>query len=173
MLGHSYDLCGVMDAMKLLIDQGHDCVELLIMGDGPMRSTFENYAMRYNLPVRFTGRLPYEDMVKKLVHCDIGLNVLVGKSDASIINKHADYVSAAIPVINVQRNQEFGELLTEYNAGLMCAPDNTQALADAIRLLAEDSTLRTEMGANSRRLAEDKFDRYKTYQEILDVMLKK
>lgn len=170
MLGHSYDLCGVMDAMKLLIEQGYDLVELLIMGDGPMKEKFETYAKRYNLPVRFMGRLAYTDMVKMLVKCDIGLNVLVGKSDASIINKHADYVSAAIPVINVQKNQEFGELLVAYDAGIMCSPGDTQALATAIRFLAEDEEARKRMGKNSRKLAEDKFDRNKTYQEIIDVI---
>ena len=170
MLGHSYDLCGVMDAMKLLIEQGSDMVELLIMGDGPLKEKFEDYAKQNNLPVRFTGRLAYTDMVKMLVKCDIGLNVLVGKSDASIINKHADYVSAAIPVINVQKNQEFGELLVAYDAGLMCSPGDTQALATAIRFLAEDEEARKRMGMNSRRLAEDKFDRNKTYQEIINVI---
>lgn len=170
MLGHSYDLCGVMDAMKVLIDEGCDAVELLIMGDGPLKEKFEAYAKQYNLPVRFTGRLAYTDMVKMLVKCDIGLNVLVGKSDASIINKHADYVSAGIPVINVQKNQEFGELLVEYDAGLMCTPGDTQALAEAIRLLATDEHARIRMGKNSRKLAEDKFDRNKTYQEIINVI---
>ena len=170
MLGHSYDLCGVMDAMALRIKEGCDDVELLVMGDGPLREKFEAYAKELALPVRFTGRLAYEDMVKKLVQCDIGMNVLVGKSDASIINKHADYVSAGIPVINVQKNQEFGYLLADYNAGVMCTPGDTQALADAISELAKDEVRRKEMGKNSRRLAEEKFDRQKTYQEIIKVI---
>lgn len=171
MLGHSYDLCGVMDAMRLLIDKGNDDVELLIMGDGPMKENFENYAKKYNLPVRFTGRLSYDEMVKKLVRCDIGLNVLVGKAAQSIINKQADYVSAGIPVINVQKNQEFGQLLLDYEAGLMCAPNDTQGLANIIHTLATDEETRIRMGKNSRRLAEDKFDRNKTYQEIIDVIV--
>ena len=173
MLGHSYDLCGVMDAMALLREQGYDDTELLVMGDGPLREKFESYARNKDLPVRFTGRLAYDDMIKKLVKCDIGINVLIGKSDASIINKHADYVSAAIPVINVQKNQEFGELLKAYDAGMMCAPGDTQALAATIHYLATDESARVRMGQNSRRLAEDKFDRNKTYREIMDVMMGK
>lgn len=167
MLGHSYDLCGVMDAMELLREKGVDTVELLIMGDGPFRDKFETYACQKNLPVRFTGRLSYEEMVKKLIKCDIGINVLVGNSAASIINKHADYVSAGIPVINVQRNQEFGELLLAYNAGMMCEPGDTASLAESICRLAKEEALRKEMGMNSRRLAEEKFDRNKTYHEII------
>lgn len=170
MLGHSYDLCGVMDAMALLRGQGTDNVELLVMGDGPLKEKFLHYARQNRLPVRFTGRLSYEEMVQKLVKCDIGLNVLVSAASGSIINKHADYVSAGLPVINVQQNGEFGQLLLAYNAGLMCAPHDTKALAQAIQRLAESSELRQEMGRNSRRLAEDKFNRNKTYAEIIDVI---
>lgn len=170
MLGHSYDLCGVMDAMELLREKDVDIVELLIMGDGPLREKFENYAYQKNLPVRFTGRLSYEEMVKKLVKCDIGINVLVGNAAQSIINKQADYVSAGIPIINVQKNQEFGELLLEYNAGITCSPDDLVSLEESICRLAKDDALRKEMGMNSRRLAEEKFDRNKTYYEIIRVI---
>ena len=170
MLGHSYNLCGAMDAMHLLIKQEFDNVELLIMGDGPLRKRFQEYAKQYELPVRFAGRLSYEDMIKKLVKCDIGLNVLIGDSAASIINKQADYVSAGVPVINVQKNQEFGKLLASYDAGLMCAPSDTKALANAIRTLASNEEMRTIMGKNSRRLAEEKFNRKNTYGEIIDVI---
>ena len=170
MLGHSYDLCRVMDAMGLLIQRGYDEVELLVMGDGPLKEKFQNYALQHNLPVRFTGRLSYEDMSKKLVKCDIGLNVLVGEAVASIINKHADYVSAGIPIINVQKNQEFGELLKEYNAGVICKPGDIVSLADAIYMLAINQETRQMMGKNSRRLAEEKFDRKKTYHEIINVI---
>ena len=70
----------------------------------------------------------------------------------------------------MQKNQEFGYLLADYNAGVMCTPGDTQALADAISELAKDEVRRKEMGKNSRRLAEEKFDRQKTYQEIIKVI---
>ena len=170
MLGHSYDLSSVMDAMELLRRQNVDEVELLVIGDGPLREKFEKYAQQLNLPVRFIGRLPYEEMVKKLVRCDIGINVLIGGSAATIINKHADYAAAGIPIINVQKNQEFGELLLSYNAGFSSMPGDTGSLAESIRKLAQDDVLRKKMGQNSRRLAEDKFDRNKTYSEIISII---
>ena len=140
------------------------------MGDGPLREKFEQYALQKQLPVRFAGRLSYEDMVKKLVKCDIGINVLVGNAVQSIINKHADYISAGIPIINVQKIQEFGELLDAYEAGAMCAPGDTAALAEKIQALADNEDLRRQMGSNSRRLAEEKFDRNQTYHEIIQVI---
>lgn len=170
MLGHSYDLCGVMDAMQMLIKSGFDEVELLVVGDGPLKPRFEAYAAQKNLPVRFTGRLSYEDTVKTTVRCDIAVNVLVEKAAQSIINKQSDYVFAAIPIINVQANGEFGDLLAEYNAGFGCKPGDTAALAKIIRTLAQDETMRCTMGKNSRRLAEERFNRSSTYGTIIDAI---
>ena len=109
-------------------------------------------------------------MVKKLVRCDIGLNVLVGNAAQSIINKHADYLAAGLPVINVQKLPEFGELLEAYHAGMSCAPGDTEALAACIRALASDAALRRELGKNSRRLAEEQFDRAKTYGALVEAV---
>lgn len=172
MLGHSYDLILVMDAMKSLINQGYDNVEFLVMGSGPMQEKFENYARENNLPVRFTGRLSYKDMVQNLVMCDFGINALIGSSVASIINKHADYVSAGIPMINIQKDNEFNNLLKEYDAGIVCDVGNVTALEDAIRFLADNQDERIRMGKNGRKLAEELFDRNYTYKNIIDLIEK-
>lgn len=170
MLGKSYDLISVMKAMKELVDDNFDKVEFLVMGSGPMQDKFEKYAIDNDLPVRFTGRLSYEDMVKKLVKCDIGINVLQGKAAQSIINKHADYLSAGIPIINIQKDTEFSDLIRENNAGIACPVGNVAMLKNAIRELAENEELRETMGENSRKLAEKYFDRNKTYGEIINLI---
>ncbi|MBU5450132.1 glycosyltransferase family 4 protein [Acetivibrio sp. MSJd-27] len=170
MLGHSYDLIEVMDAMLYLRNHGFDEVEFLVMGDGPLKEKFMSYADVHHLPVRFTGRLSYEEMVRKLVKCDFALNVLCGKAAQSIINKHADYVSAGLPVINIQQDNEFDNLLNEYNAGISCPIGDTVSLANAIKLLAADKEKRIEMGINSRCLAEKNFNRKNTYLKILNLI---
>ena len=104
------------------------------------------------------------------MRCDIGLNVLVGNAAQSIINKHADYLAAGLPVINVQKLPEFGELLEAYHAGMSCAPGDTEALAACIRALASDAALRRELGKNSRRLGEEQFDRAKTYGALVEAV---
>ena len=43
-----------------------------------------------------------------------------------------------------------------------------RTMADALEQLLEDENLREQMGKNSRRLAEDRFDRDKSYEEIAD-----
>lgn len=170
MLGKSYDLITVMKAMKELIDDNFDKVEFLVMGSGPMQEKFEEYATNNDLPVRFTGRLSYEEMVKMLVKCDFGVNVLQGKAAQSIINKHADYLSAGIPVINIQKDTEFSDLLSENNAGIVCPVGDISTLKNAIKELAENKELRDAMGKNSRKLAEKYFDRNITYGKIINLI---
>lgn len=173
MFGKSYDLIFAMEAMKELVAEGFDEIEFLVMGSGPMREEFESFAVSNNLPVRFTGRLSYEDMVKKLVKCDFSINVLNGKSFASIINKHSDYLAAGIPTINIQKDREFSDLVEEYNAGFVCPLNDIEALKQSMKTLAENEELRLEMGKNARKLAEDLFDRNNTYPAIINLINKK
>lgn len=170
MLGKSYNLIAVMKAMKELIAENFDKVEFIVMGSGPMQEKFEEYAENNNLPVRFTGRLSYEDMVKRLVKCDFGVNVLQEKAAQSIINKHADYLSAGIPIINIQKDNEFSDLLRKNNAGIVCPVDDISTLKNAIKELAENKELRDTMGKNSRKLAEKYFDRKATYGKIINLI---
>lgn len=170
MFGKSYDLIFVMRAMKELIESGYDKIEFLVMGDGPRREEFESYAVDNKLPVRFTGRLSYEDMVKKLVKCDFSINVLDENSFASIINKHADYLAAGIPTINVQKDKEFSNLILKYNAGFVSPLNDIESLKQDMKILADDAEKRKEMGKNARTVAENFFDRNHTYPAIIELI---
>lgn len=170
MLGHSYDIISVMDAMNDLRENGFNNLEFIVMGDGPLKEKFEKYAQSKNLPVVFKGRLSYEKMINELVNCDIAVNVLNNKSAAGIINKHADYLAAGLPIINVQPDMEFNDLLANYNAGIGYCNCCITDLAEAIKTLSIDEQLRKEMKLNSRKLAEEKFNRNFTYQAIIDLI---
>ncbi|WP_062108627.1 glycosyltransferase family 4 protein [Bacillus niameyensis] len=170
-LSYSYDLISVIDAIKILKDTGYTNIKFVVMGDGPLRNKFEDYAKKANIKFEFTGKLNYGNMVGKLSLCDIAINPITKNSAASIINKHADYVAAALPILNTQESLEFQNLLTQYNAGLNCENNNAYDLADKLIKLCKDKDLRTTMGKNSRRLAEEKFDRFQTYKKIIEILL--
>lgn len=171
-LGYSYDLICVMDAINILRAQKIEDIKFIIMGDGPLKQKFENYAKNTNIQVEFTGKLDYGKMVGMLATCDIAVNPIKNNSAASIINKHADYAAAGLPVLNTQECPEYRELLEKYNAGINCNNSDAQDLADNLLKLYKNEKLRYIMGENSRKMAEEKFDRAITYKEILDVILK-
>lgn len=167
MLGKSYDLKCAIEAIHILQQNGITNLNLVVMGDGPLRNKFEQIAKEKKIRYEFTGRLSYEDMVNRLVKCDIALNVISHGAVQSIINKHADYLAAGLPIVNNQEIAEFGELLSEYECGINCDNNNAYSLALAIKELAENRELRSRMGKRARILAEEKFDRDKTYDEII------
>ena len=167
-LGHSYDLICVIDALFLL--KGKYNIKFIVMGDGPLKSKFEKYAKEQGVNAYFTGRLDYGKMVGILSSCDIAVNPISRGAAQSIINKHGDYAAAGLPVLNTQECLEYKELLLEYNVGLNCENGDPVDLAEKLSYLCENADLRNAMGQNSRKLAEDKFDREKTYGEILNML---
>ena len=171
-LGHSYDLSGVFDAMKLLKCKGVDNIKFLVMGDGPLKNQFQNYAQKLelSLDVLFTGRLDYPEMVRRLTKCDIAMNPIMHGAAQSIINKVGDYAMAGLPVISTQECIEYRTLLDKYGAGINCDNGDIQQLSDAILRLCNSKELRLELGKNNRRLAEERFTRENSYKVILDLI---
>ncbi len=170
-LGHSYDLINVIDALKLLKEKGINDTRFIVMGDGPLRTKFEDHARNQGINVWFTGRLDYSKMVGILKRCDIAVNPISKGAAASIINKHADYAAAGLPVINSQESIEYKKLVDKYRMGLNCNNNSAKDMADKILTLYEDIHLRNKMGDNSRMLAEEKFDRSKTYLSIYNAII--
>lgn len=169
-LGHSYDLISVIDAIELLENKGYKNLKFIVIGEGPRRKEFEAHAKQKNINCKFTGKLEYCDMVKLLSVCDIAVNPITKNSAASIINKHADYVAAGLPIVNTQESKEFRVLLENYKAGVNCENGDILDLANKFSWLIDDNELRKTMGSNSRKLAEDRFDRIKTYNEIVNLI---
>lgn len=170
-LGHSYDIKCVIDAIKILQKSNMENIRLIIIGDGPLRKKFENYAATSGIKYRFMGRIKYPQMVGMLCTCDIAVNPIVKGAAGSIINKHADYAAAGLPVVNSQECMEYRELIKEFNCGLSCQPQNPQDMAKKLKLIISNEQCRKTMGANSRILATKYFDRTITYKKISEIVL--
>lgn len=169
-LGHSYDIKGVIDALKILQDKGHKNIKFIVMGDGPLKSTFEKYARKKGVYAEFTGRLEYSKMVGILKSCDIAVNPISRGAAQSIINKHGDYAAAGLPVLNTQENPEYRNLVDEYYFGINCENNDEKDLAKKLLKLYDSQLLREKMGENSRKLAIEKFDRATTYNQIIELL---
>lgn len=169
-LGSSYDLTCVIDAIAILKDRFD--IEFIVMGDGPRKSEFEKYAQKKKIMAVFAGRLDYEKMCGLLSVCDIAVNPITHNAAQSIINKHADYAAAGIPIVSTQECEEYCNLVNNYHMGFNCKNSDPIDMAIKLQQLIENKTLRIEMGRNARRCAEEKFDRERTYQEIIGLVEK-
>ena len=170
-LGVSYDIRTVIDALAICRSQGVNDLHVCIMGDGPQRPAFEQYAREKQVDAEFTGLLPYPQMAGMLSACDIAVNPIVPGAAQSIINKVCDYAAAGLPVVNTQECPEYRQLVEEYRCGINCRCGSASDVADAILRLRADKALRTDAGRNARCMAERLFDRKSTYPEIVDMLL--
>ena len=169
-LGHSYNIEIILDALNLLPDELCQNLVFKILGDGPLMERFQAKAATCKVQTEFLGRLNYGIMTGYLQNADIAVNPIVKGAAQSIINKHADYAAAGLPVVSTQECPEYRNLLETYNCGINCPPEDAGAVADALEKLLCDPQLRKQMGANSRKMAEDRFDRANTYRQIVDTI---
>lgn len=167
-LGHSYNIEIIFDALNLISNGITEKVVFHILGDGPYIERFKEYSKGCTVASVFHGRLDYATMAVFLVNCDIAVNPIVKGAAQSIINKHADYAAAGLPVVNTQECAEYRNLITRYQCGINCEVLDTKQVAEALLKLINDESLRRTMGKASRRMAEERFDRKETYNQILE-----
>lgn len=164
-LGTSYNLPLVFEAMKKI---HNPLLRFIVMGDGPLMEQFKSKAKGLN--VTFTGRLDYSHMCGMLSACDIVVNPIVGRSVATIINKHADYAACGKPVLNTQKSEEYQILVEKYRMGFNCITSDD--VAKNIIKLINDKALRLQMGMNARKCAEEQFDRKCNYLKLVSEIKK-
>ncbi len=166
-LGSSYDLTCVIDALSKNLDSR---LMFIVMGDGPKLEEFKSYASQKSIRAKFVGRLKYNDMCSLLSACDMTVNPITHMAAQSIINKHADYAASGLPVISTQESSEYRKLIEDYHMGFNCKNNDADDLAEKLKILIDDSKLRSEMGRNARKCAEERFDRKSSYNSIIQLI---
>lgn len=149
-------------AAKLLKTEYSERIKLVFIGDGIMKEKL--VARKLNeklLNCIFLEPIPKRDLVKMLQASDIGLMLFANVRAfyyGTSPNKFFDYISVGLPVLNNYPGW-VADMITEYECGLVIAPDNPDMFADALIKLYRNRNQLPDMGKNSRRLAEAKFDR--------------
>ena len=170
-MGYSYDIKLAIDAIKCAEEKNlSKKVKFIGMGRGPLLEEYKDYAEKSGISYEFTGALDYEVMVGRMCSCDAVINCLRPGAAQSITNKVGDYALSGLPVINTQENLEYRKLVEDWNCGINCECGDVQDTANAIEKLVNNPSLCEEMGRNSRRLGEMKFDRRMTYLDIVKLL---
>jgi len=169
-LGHSYDIKTFIEAAHLANKRGIN-VRPIILGSGPLEEEFKSFANKLGSNALFTGWVDHGTMGAYLKESDAVINAIKKKAPQSITNKIGDYLSAGRPMLNGSLNEEFRHMLETYKIGINYEPENSASLLKAI---IEFSSLSKEerlmLGNNARRLAEEKFDRKRTYPNIIIII---
>lgn len=182
-LGASYDIKVISHAIKKLNEDpetdkylkmaGYDTIRFMVMGRGPRAEEFKSDADACKINATFTGSLPYPQMVGRLCTCDLAVNPINHGAAQSIINKVGDYAAAGLAVINTLENEEYRNLIETYHCGYNCEANNVDSVAEGIKKwLLLDSQDKEIMKNNSRRLGEERFDRSRTYNTLMNVIIR-
>jgi len=145
-------------------------VEYWIIGDGPERHNLECLARRFGMAtkVRFWGNLPREDVLDKLLECDVLVHPSLHDSGGWVC---LEAMSSGLPVIcldlggpSLQVTEETG-----FKVPAISPEQVVKDLAEGMHRLAQDSSLRMSMGKAGRRRLVDYFDWDKKGEWIREV----
>lgn len=176
-IGTSYDIRTMVLAAEELLKRGRTEIKFKILGGGPMKDELEELALSRNISsVEFVGYAPYDKMAAYLKASDILVNSFVRKAPQSIVTKIGDYLAAGKPMINTCMSPEFRAKVEHDGFGINIEPEDVNVLADAVERLYRDKNICLEMGKRARQIAEEQFDRPKSYRKIvslIETLLKK
>ena len=169
-LGTSYDIHTMMKAGGILKDRGYKDIKMIVLGDGPLRAEFEATGRECGCNSSYSGFIPYRKMAAYLSKSDILLNSFVRKAPQSIVNKIGDYLSAGKPMINTCSDPEFRNMVETMRFGENVIAEDSVALANLIEKLYKNPELCSEYSKTARHIAETKFDRKVSYQDVVKLV---
>lgn len=167
-IGASYDLETVIKAVDLLKKERGLNITLKILGQGPQEEEMRSLCKFLRADnIDFMGFMEYGKMAAYLTKCDVTLNCIKKNASQSIINKVADYFAAGVPMLNSCKNEEMKWLIDEFKTGYNYEAENVDAFVEKVMLLYNNRDYCIEAGVNAKKLAEERFDREKSYVEII------
>jgi colanic acid biosynthesis glycosyl transferase WcaI len=131
----------------------------VFIGDGPLKSQLIQQASQSNLNnVYFLESLPHIEMPAVLASADFCIVPLGMEMPGAVPSKLYEAMSTGCPVL-LMAHGEAAEIVRAHDCGLVVAPGDINALTNGLRTLACNSTLRTRLGTNGRRAAQEHYDR--------------
>lgn len=155
-LGYSQDLDVVLAAAEVTRDE--DDVTWLIVGDGVETPRLKEKAEGMALDnVRFLPMQPRERYPEVLHASDVGLATLHADVETPVVpSKILSIMAAGLPVVTaLPLDGDAPGLIERADCGVCVAPEDPEALAEAVMALRGDLALGERLGSNGRRYAEE------------------
>jgi glycosyltransferase involved in cell wall biosynthesis len=140
----------LLEAVKILGDRGIP-TRALIVGDGPERPALQRQAAALGIDAIFPGRVPMSQV--RAYHAVLDAFVVPRTPDrvCQLVTplKPVEAMASGLPVV-VSGVRALSEIVNDKVTGLVSAPLDATALADALSGLLDSPELRAELGANAR-----------------------
>ena len=143
---------GLGDLIRALALLERGRFELEIVGGGADERVLQDLATRLGVErdVHFTGALSRPDVARRYREADL---FTLPSSAESFGNVFAEALASGLPIVGTAVGG-IPDLVEHGSNGLLVPPGDVSALAGAIRYLADDPELRTEMTLRNRAKAE-------------------
>jgi colanic acid biosynthesis glycosyl transferase WcaI len=172
-MGIKQGLLNVTSAAKLTSQAGADIVWILI-GEGEMRTSVLSAIERDRLghAVKLLPLQPESALAQTLSSADmLLLNQVADVKDTVIPSKLLTYMAAGKPVLAaVNAQSEAASLVRDARGGIVVAPEDPRALADAALTLRSRGGELKEMGTRNREWAVTHFDERKVFASHLSFL---
>jgi glycosyltransferase involved in cell wall biosynthesis len=175
-MGVQDGVANLMHVIHLLVtDLKRDDIVFRIMGDGPELKSVKALAVELGIQdyVEFTGWVSGDDYLSNLASCDIGVNADTanGYNEYCSPNKIYEYMLFGLPIVQFDLPEA---KLVSGGAALNARENDNHDLAAKLMRLADDETLRADMGSQGRARVLEHFlwdnserELLKAYQRIL------
>ena len=128
-------------------------IRLIVVGPGnPDKESYRVMSSQNLQDVEFVGRVSYDDLPRYYASADIFCSPATGAESFGIVLLEA--MSAGKPVV-ASDIEGFRGVMTHGEQGLLVPKKDSNALAEALGMLACDPELRRKLGGNGNRLAEE------------------
>ena len=127
-------------------------IRLIVVGPGnPDKESYRVMSSQNLQDVEFVGRVSYDDLPRYYASADIFCSPATGAESFGIVLLEA--MSASKPVV-ASDIEGFRGVMTHGEQGLLVPKKDSNAMAEALGMLARDPELRRKLGGNGNRLAE-------------------
>ena len=173
--GLANGLDAILDAALLLQEEGFgDRIKFKFVGDGPGKYHLEQRARSEGISnVKFSPPVPKKEVFRTLSEADafiVTLRKINLYRFGTSLNKVYDYLALARPVIFGA--DSINNPVSKANAGYVVAPEDSHAMADAVKKLAGLSQEeRWQMGLRGRMFVEEHHDIAKLAAKLEKVFL--
>jgi colanic acid biosynthesis glycosyl transferase WcaI len=166
LLGIKHGLETILEAAAQVRDD--EQIAFVIVGDGPRREALTRKAKELELDnVSFLGERPAEQLPLLLARADVCVTTLLDEPylEKIIPAKVFEYMACAKPVIGGIAG-EGARVLEESGGGIVVAPGDAAAMADAIFELRASPERRLALGESGRRHVEEHYSRAVTAAQL-------
>lgn len=166
----------ILESIKILNEDYKDEIEFIFLGHGKFEAEIDDFINKNKFSnVKRIGRSKLSTVSDIVNFSDVSL---VTFSDIPILstnspNKFFDSLSAGKPII-VNSPGWTKDIIENYNCGLFASPNDPKDLANKISFLKNNPIIAKEMGENSRKLAENKYDKSiltKKFVQLVDKLI--